>query len=152
MNDKLKRENRIASEWLLYLPDRRKELQQRREDIEGRSPSSSIAQGFGGDGGISDKTGQAASQLSELEHKESWVKLLECIEVALPESRRVFLEVRRESRDGRAWTSRAQQHHAVQMSERCNQEGELMHRNTFYRWWQELVDLVVREAIRKGLL
>ncbi len=165
MNERLKQENRIASEWLLHMPDRRKELQQRREDIEGRSPSSSIAQGFGGDtGSVSDKTGQAASQLSELAYKESWVKLIERIEAGLPEARKVILNVRRECRHGKysnsasqygyAWADRTQYYYSEHMynNDEIKEDDEIVHKSTLYRWWKEMVEIVVRDAIREGLL
>lgn len=152
----LTHEDKIIQEWLLECPRLREQAEARREDILGRSPSTSLASMVDGNTGISDKTGQTGTDLAEMAQIEQVIKLIEDFEKALPPERRVFLELRREYKyhgGQKGYTSRIQYQFARQMAQRTGHEAyySFHHRNTFASWWKDMINALAREALRRGI-
>lgn len=150
---KTKTENEIASDWLLFYPDLRKDyLEQREEIIHSKDKSRVLSQRSrlsnprkkGPESRVEFK---ARCLFDELHQTELWIKLIEKVEQELPERLKVFLNLRRKRRYARGrngWTAAVQ----AELPENMWIES----RNTFTFWWKDIVNYTVRQAIRNNLL
>jgi len=153
-----KQENFVAERWLLYRFEKEKAYQEAREEILELSPSTStvdISSLVPGE--ISDKTGNRGVKLASLGDIEEWLKLLQEFEESLPREKRIYLKLRREYRYHRGrkgWTSAIQYRFSSELQKELGTESDngLRHRKTYYYWWQEIVQELAREALRRGLL
>ncbi len=150
-----KQENRVAEDWLLYRAEKEEEIAAAREDILGRSPSSSVVDMSNVTGSCkTDKTGRQGVLLGELQIREQWLSLVSEYEESLPREKQIFLRLRREYRHykgNRGWTSAIQYKFGEQLDREMGREG-IRHRNTLSTWWREIVQELAREALRRGML
>ena len=150
----IKKDNKIAEEWLLFYSDRRRQYYADMRSILGAGsyPEVSIRCG------VSNPTMAKAIQLTRLMQHEAWLETVEAVEESLSESKRAFLAARREAayackQDGPGrppWIDFVQQRYAEEMKKRC--AGRYyVDDNTIRKWWQDLIQLTVRVAIKKNV-
>lgn len=154
----IKNDNEEAAQWLLYYPIRRRQYYQDRLEVLGATRSSEIRVKTG----PGNQTLQKALKLSALDDVESWLETIELVESVLGEKKLVFLRVRREAsylqerfvRGRPAWVVYTQHHYANEMAKKYQTQPEKfwLSERTLKTWWQEIVDLAVRIALKKGLL
>ncbi len=154
----IKSDNEEASSWLLYYPVRRRQYYQDRLELLGSTPSSEIRVKTG----PGNQTMQKALRMSALDHVEDWLKIIELVENVLGEKKLVFLKVRREAsyiqdrfvRGRPAWVVYTQHHYANEMAKKYQSQPEKfwLSERTLKSWWQEIVELTARLALKKGLL
>lgn len=154
----IKNDNEEAAQWLLYYPGRRRQYYQNRLEVLGSTHSSEIRVKTG----PGNQTMQKALKLSALNDAECWLETIELVESILGEKKLVFLRVRREAayiqdrfeRGRPAWVVYTQHQYADEMAKRYQSQPEKfwISERTLKTWWQEIVDLTVRIALKKGLL
>ena len=110
--------------------------------------------------GVGNPTQQKAVTLTELERQKNWIMTVEAMERTLSEKRRAFLEFRRraegldgkQERPGRpAWSGYVQVRYG-EWHERRYGVAVVPGRKTMDNWINEMIDVTVRIAIRKGCL
>ncbi|PKM83814.1 MAG: hypothetical protein CVU88_01090 [Firmicutes bacterium HGW-Firmicutes-13] len=141
--------------WLLYYHDRKTEYEQKREDILEANPGSSMVDISISRIGRTDKTGDKAVKLADLEHTGKWLEFIEEVGTYLTPEQQVFLRLRREYKhcQGRkGWTSAVQYRFTEEMARRTGSEVWIESRNTFTNWWKTIVNETAREALRRGML
>jgi len=156
----IQKENRIVSDWLLFHPDRKKEHENKREEILQSLPPS-FPKGIAASGSklVSDPTGRRATKLAELEAATGkWIKLIEEVEQRLPRKMKIFLQIRRElryEREPHGWTAALQHRYAEALAEQEGKDEEevwIEDRTTFWRWWNKIIEYTARLAAKRGLL
>ena len=157
----VKAENRIVSDWLLYYPERLKEYQEAQEDVAlypGQALSDDIRAK-----GISDPTVRIVALREKAGKWDArWFEVIAEVERRIPEKQRIFLHIRREARNNHSnyrgrpgWIAYVQCKYPLVMAERTGRDivnYYMNDRQTFFDWWNRLVEYAVRIAIRKGLL
>lgn len=154
----IKKDNEIASDWLLYYPYRRRQYYDDLLDVENSRPVSEVNIKTG----PGNQTMQKAVKMVELSHTERWLQTVELVESVLAEKKLIFLEVRREAAyinnrtvKGRpAWVAYVQRHYAEKMAARYGTTSDKFWTNetTLKEWWQEMVNIVARVALKQGCL
>lgn len=153
----IKKDNEIASEWLLYYPFRRRQYYDDLLDVENARPVSEVNIKTG----PGNQTMQKAVKMVELSHTELWLQAVEIVESVLSEKKLIFLEVRREAaymvktvRGRPAWVIYVQRHYAERMAARYNTTPDKFWTNetTLKEWWKEMVEIVARIALKQGCL
>lgn len=154
----IKLDNEEAAGWLLYYPIRRRQYYQDRLEALGgtRSPEIRVKSGPG------NPTMQKALKLSALDDVGCWLEAIELVESVLGEKKLAFLRVRREAaylqerfvRGRPAWVVYTQHQYADEMAKKYQSQPEKfwISERTLKTWWQEIVDLTVRIALKKDLL
>lgn len=156
--EEAKQENRIVAGWLLYYEERKREYEQMQEQILHGGQHSGVVVA-GAEGEISDSTGNRAVELADrLAEKKAWLDLVEEVEQKLPWKMQVFLRLRRECRHRRgphAWVPYIQHKYAEEVARREKKQIYdvwIANRQTFYVWWQRIVDYAARQAARRNLI
>lgn len=164
------RENRIASDWLLWADEREVDLLERREEILdssssgylnasgitviGKGQKSSLRPGhtwqvpYISTHPSSDTTGSKGSTLAELNKTERWISLVREIEKKLTADQNLLLMLRRDCRHNvgrRGWVSYARDGFALQAKTKVS-------RSTLCERWELIVACTAREACKRGLL
>ena len=171
MDDELREDFGVISDWLLnyedYLADyeyRRAQLAEAREAIIDATPRSSPddpAPGRNSARPVSDPTGRKGIRLAALDDlrtTERWLEWCQEVEAALPWKMQIFLRLRREYRHRRGphgWTAAVQHRYAREIAERlgkARQDVWIESRETFARWWLRIVQYAAIKAAKKGLL
>lgn len=154
----IKRDNEIASDWLLYYPFRRRQYYEDLLDVENSTPVSAEVNVKTGPG---NQTMQKAVKLVELSRTELWLQCVEDVEGIFSEKKLIFLQARREAaymvktvRGRPAWVVYVQRHYAERMAVRYNTTPDKfwVSETTLKEWWREIVEIVARVAIKKGCL
>lgn len=154
-----KSENRTVEDWLLYAEDRAKILRQQRNDM--LTPAGVSCDGMpGAPYYVSNPTANTAIAAASipLDTAEAWVELVRLVEIGLPTHLQVFLELRRQTRHCRGnkgWVAFVQSRFPQEMEKATGKPAKdhfVSHRSTFTDWWNVVLDITVRLAIRKGLL
>lgn len=152
-----KQDNRIAGDWLLYIAEREQETLEKERDILFSSAPiyTSIPKNKHE---VGNPTESKALKLEKLRRSKDWIKLIRAVEENLSIKQKIFLELRRKYRDRRGphgWAVSVQWEYAQEMARRTGKKPKhfwIKHQNTFTGWWNRIVDITVREAIRRGLL
>jgi hypothetical protein len=171
MDDELREDFGIISDWLLnyedYLADyeyRRAQLAEARETIIDATPRPSPddpAPGRNSVRPVSDPPGRKGIRLAALDDlrtTERWLEWCQEVEAALPWKMQIFLRLRREYRHRRGphgWTAAVQHRYAREIAERlgkARQDVWIESRETFARWWLRIVQYAAIKAAKKGLL
>lgn len=154
-----RREHHILAGWLLFYHERKKELEEKRQVLLGSlTPGSIVKAQNGHNKKITDPVASVGMKLAELQKEEQWLKLVEDIEKSLPLKRLTFLLLRREYRYNRGrkgWTVHVQRRFAAEMAKRTGQSEEdawLSSRETFWRWWNDILLFGIGMAKGRGLL
>lgn len=154
----IKKDNKLAEEWLLFYPERRRQYYTDMKSILGATQSLEVSSRCG----IGNPTMAKGVQLTRLMHHEAWLETVEVVQESLSESKQLFLELRRESAyfqdNGNAgrppWVEYVQRRYAEEIAVQLG--GKLtpsyVHENTIKRWWRELVNLTVNVAFKKKCL
>ncbi len=152
----IKADNKMAEEWLLLYPARLKQFYQDRKDI---LYSAQVQKVEVSNSRMSDFVVNKAVRLAKLENVERWLKIIELVEETLSEEKKIFLECRRETAfspagkgPGRpAWVVYVQKQYAERMAEKYNTAVEKfwVSETTIKNWWNEVVNLTARVAIKK---
>ena len=159
LDQEIKAENQLVSDWLLFCPDRKTELLLIRENIL-HSSSLPDRNGRCKSNAISDITANKGIKLGDLE-MQKWVELIEEIELDLTWQKKIFLRLRREYRyeqrgyGGKGWVYHVQYKYAEEMAEKTGkgiEECWIDDRGTFWRWWNRIVNNTARMAGKRGLL
>ena len=171
MDDELREDFGIISDWLLnyedYLADyeyRRAQLAEARETIIDATPRLSPddpASGRNSVRPVSDPTGRKGIRLAALDDlrtTERWLEWCQEVEAALPWKMQIFLRLRREYRHRRGphgWTAAVQHRYAQEIAERLGKRVEdvwIEDRNTFTGWWNRILQFGAIRAAKLGLL
>jgi len=171
MDDELREDFGIISDWLLnyedYLADyeyRRAQLAEAREAVIDATPRPSPddpAPGRNSVRPVSDSTGRKGIRLATLDDlrtTERWLEWCQEVEVALPWKMQIFLRLRREYRHRRGphgWTAAVQHRYAQEIAERLGKRVEdvwIEDRNTFTGWWNRILQFGAIKAAKQGLL
>lgn len=162
----IKAENEKASQWLLDYPQRKNTYIEAIENMQEFSALSATEYtGMPGGG----KVGHPAEskgmvlvdfglQKSELKKQLQWILAVEDTEKTLSEKRLVFLELRRRASHlelnqvGRpAWTAYVQTKYA-DWHYRKYGRASVPSKQAMISWWNDMVDVTARIAIRRGCL
>jgi len=171
MDDELREDFGIISDWLLnyedYLVDyeyRRAQLAEARETVIDATPRPSPddpASGRNSVRTVSDPTGRKGimlATLDDLRATERWLEWCQEVEAALPWKMQIFLRLRREYRHRRGphgWTAAVQHRYAQEIAERLGKRVEdvwIEDRNTFTGWWNRILQFGAIRAAKPGLL
>ena len=154
----IKKDNEIASDWLLYYPYRKRQYYDDLLDVENARPVSEVSVRTG----PGNQTMQKAVKMVELSHTELWLQTVEALESVLSEKKQIFLEVRREAayisnktvRGRPAWVIYVQRHYAERMAARYKTTPDKFwtHEQSLKAWWKEMVETTARIAIKQGCL
>lgn len=154
--DEINEDNKVVGDWLLHFHARKAEYEQQREEILGSS-SQKITQIPIKSSTTSDSTLSKAEKLLKLVYMEQWITLIDEIERDLPWKRRIFLEIRREYRHAggrKGWTTATQWKFAYEVAKRLQKDPTqtwVESRNTFTRWWNEIVTDTAHLAAKRNL-
>ena len=153
----LKSENKIASGWLLNYHER---LQAFKSSMASFSElGATIYTGMPNSSSVGNPTENKGITLAQLEETKVWLMTIEDTERCLSEKKRTYLDIRRRSAEievqqeiGRpGWVDYVQVRYAEWHRRRYGGEY-LPSRRQMFRWWNEIVDIAVRIAIRRGVL
>jgi hypothetical protein len=153
----IKKQNQTASEWLLYYHQKRQSYFLMLNNFSELAATQYTGMPHGS--GISNPTAQKAVDLSRLKEYELWIMTIEDVERILSPKKKVFLEVRRQAEmikhdgdNGRPnWAGYVQVNYAEKIS-RIYGYDHVPSERTMRSWWNEMADLVVRIAIKRGCL
>lgn len=152
-----RRDNEIASDWLLYYEDRKRSHFDAIENAV-YSPRLSLTDPrTARTNAISDPTAIAGMALMG-SNASRWLALIKEVEERLPWKMQVFLRLRRDHRHARGnqgWVAPVQWGYAEAVAERTGKQLEdvwIESRTTFNTWWRLIVDYTVRLAAKRGLL
>jgi hypothetical protein len=175
LEQEVSRDNRIASDWLLWVDEREVDLQEQRDNILFASscalnPAGITVIGKGQRAGLghwqapyikshpsSDTTGSKGTQLAALQGAE-WIALIREVEQRLPWKMAVFLRLRRDCRHNvgrRGWIAYVQYNYAHQLAKKLKKKPEetwVESRFTFGQWWSRIIAYTVILASKRGLL
>lgn len=150
-----KKQDRIAAEWLLNYHDRRRAYIDAQESYT--ALSATVNTGMPHGSGTSNPTEQRALSLAELERQKMWIMTVEDTESVFGDKKKTFLDLRRQAaliesgEVGRpGWVDYVQAKYA-DWHERQYGKACVPAKITLYRWWDEIVEVAVRIAIKRGL-
>ena len=150
-----KKQDRIAAEWLLNYHDRRRAYIDAQESYT--ALSATVNTGMPHGSGTSNPTEQRALSLAELERQKLWIMTVEDTESVFGEKKRTCLDLRRKAalqdtgEVGRpGWGDYVQAKYADWHENRYG-KADVPAKITLYRWWDEIVEVAVRIAIKRGL-
>lgn len=153
----IERENKLASDWLLYYHQRRQEY------FEAKANFSELAAtaytGMPHDSNVGNPTLKKGLQLGKIKEDELWIMTIEDVERILSPKKLIFLEVRRRAEEikhdgdnGRPdWVGYTQCAYSEKIANHYGYEHVPSER-TMRTWWRSMADIVVRVAIRRGCL
>ena len=152
-----KQQDKIAAEWLLHYHERKKQYQIQQE--EHTVLSAANYNGLPRGNGIGRPTENKGLILAELEETHAWLQTIEDAESTLSEKKQAFLDIRRRAEQlefvrevGRpGWVDYVQVQYA-DWHERNYGTEYLPSKKTLHLWWNEIIDVTVRIAIRRGCL
>lgn len=157
LEQEARRDNEIASDWLLHYEDHKRRYY---DEIEGAVYGSGLSLAdprTAPTNAISDPTARVGMALMGSTTGQ-WLALIAEVEQRLPWKMQVFLRLRREHRHARGnqgWVAAVQWGYAAAVADKFDKELEdvwIESRNTFNVWWQRIVDYTVRLAAKRGLL
>ena len=142
----IKKDNKLAEEWLLFYKERRRQYYIDRQSIAGVTQYSEVSSRCG----ISNPTMAKGVQLTRLMQHEAWLETVEVVEESLSDSKKLFLALRREAAyfqdNGNAgrppWVEYVQQRFAAEIDHH-------VYEDTIKKWWRDLVNLTVIVAHKK---
>lgn len=155
--DALKKDSRLAEEWLLFYVERLRLYKIERQDIIDATCCAEI----GSRCGVGNQTMAKGIQLTQLEQYKAWLDTIQIVEKTLSEQKKLFLTLRREAvylqENGNAgrppWVEYVQQRFAAAVDQQvCGVQQRSIHRDTFIRWWQDLIQFTVFVALKKKCL
>lgn len=146
----IKNDNRVVSGWLLHYHERKRDYEQRREDILNSSPQ---PQHVPGRAFTSDTTGRKGEKLADLEAGR-WLALVEEVSRRLPWKMQILLRLKQRYRIGVRgrpvrWLI------ALELSEEVSRRLKKDYSvgpDTIDDWWGRVVEYAARVAGKKGLL
>jgi hypothetical protein len=153
----IEKENEQAADWLLNFNTYKKQYI---EALEAANDSAaSIDNGMPSPTSVGRPTEQKAITFVELERRRQWLMTIENTEQILSEKRRVFLSLRRQAESigfeavqGRpGWVDFVQVQYAKWHELRYH-KYYLPGRKTLFDWWNSIVNITARIAIRRGCL
>ena len=151
-----KRQDRIAAEWLLNYHDRRRAYIDAQESYTALSATAITGMPHGS--GTSNPTEQRALSLAELERQKMWIMTVEDTEAIFGEKKKAFIEMRRFAENintgevGRpGWVDYVQARYA-DWHERQYGKAFVPSKKTMQNWWNDIIEVAVRVAIRRGIL
>ena len=152
-----KKQDKIAAEWLLDYHVRKKQHEQQQKNYSVLSSTTYNGMPHGTD--IGRPTENKGIGLAELDEKQLWILTIEDTESTLSKKKQVFIEFRRRAEQlefikevGRpGWVDYVQVKYA-EWHEREYGKAYLPSKNTLHSWWNEIIDVAVRIAIRRGCL
>jgi len=167
LDEEKARDNRIVAGWLLHYHERKREYEQKREEILHSLPPALPDTPSGSRNQIGDPTGRKGQKLADLRETEEWLALVEEVERRLPWKLRLVLQFRREAtaRRGRigtgryrgrpAWIPYVQHKYCEAVAKRAKKQQEdvwIESPSVFSEWWGRILDYAARLAAKKGLL
>ena len=146
-----------AEEWLLHYQSRKSQYY---SDLNYVTESSGMPEVFVkmGPGNI---VMQKVVSLADLEHAEKWLLVIEGVQDTLGPKKRLFLDLRRKAaglnktvRGQVVWRTYVQSHYAEIMAKEHGTTKDIfwLHDNTIGKWWNEIVEMVMYVALKKGCL
>lgn len=155
----IKKQNQIASEWMLYYHQRCQVHTQIQEDILALTASKCTGMPHGS--GLSDQTAQKVIDLDRLKNEELWLRTVLDVEKIVGPQKKIFIEVRRRAEESKSdgiaavgrpgWVSYTQATYADKVYRMYGYE-QVPSERTMITWWNQIVELAVRVAIKRGCL
>lgn len=138
---------RTVEHWLLWCHEEEQKLADMREEVlDGVFPGSIIKTVCVPSTGVSNPTALHGEALGDLQEREQWLRCVKEVESSLPAKLRTFLRLKRDYRYVmKSWTKRVQQRFEAEL-------GYAGTRQTYWNWWQSIVDYTMRVAMRQNLL
>jgi hypothetical protein len=152
----IKDENKIVSDWLLRYPER---VEQYKEMLSGfQILGATQYDGMPHSSSVGNPTASKGMKLSDIERQKDWIMVVEMTEQVLSEKKKMFLMFRRQVvnhmyiNGGRpSWTGNVQCKYAEWHNRKYG--GNFAPSIQVMKdWWNEIIDVAVRIAIRKGCL
>lgn len=156
LQNKIKLEDKIVSDWLLFYSDRLKDHNEKRNDTLFATPSP--ADGMPKGTSTGDPTANKGTTLAEMEEEEEWLHVVEEVRDKIHPKLQIFLRLRQECRNSKGrngWVAYVQWHYAEEVAKMIGKDPRdtwIESRNTFTRWWENLVKMTARMAAKEGLL
>jgi hypothetical protein len=153
----IEKQNEIAAGWLLNYHKRRETYFKMLNDFSELAATQYTGMPHGSSTG--NPTSTKAIDLSRLKNDELWIMTIEDTERILSPKKTVFLEVRRQAEDikhdgdvGRPnWAGYTQVNYAEKLNRLYNYH-HIPGDRTMRSWWESMVNIVVRIAIKRGCL
>jgi len=150
-------ENRIVAGWLLYYYQRKKELDEAKDNILNSSPPTIKEVVISKTLQTGDPTGDKAAQLLEfIQETEKWLALVAEVEQRLPWRMQIVLILRQEAvYSSHRWVPYTQRRYAEEVAKKTGKDESETYINrteTFYEWWQRIIEYTARLACKRGLL
>ncbi|GMB01059.1 hypothetical protein [Pelosinus sp. IPA-1] len=150
-----KRQDKISADWLLNCQEYRNQYLVEQESYSELSATTYSGMPHGS--GIGKPAENKAITLTDLEIKRLWIITIENAESTLSNKKKAFLEFRRRAEIienakevGRpGWVDYVQVRYA-DWHEKEYGKTCLLSKNTLHSWWNDIVDVTVRIAIKKG--
>lgn len=151
-------QNKIAQKWLLEYPERKQAYMEQRSEFTVLSAARMTGLPTGTD--ISMPTQNKVMALDRLEESRLWLQVVEDTEKVLGEKKLALLDARRwveEQRRGNAevgrpgWVEGTGARYADWHMRRYDSYYEPT-RKTLFIWWDEIINIAVRIAIKRGCL
>lgn len=173
LEKEVSRDNRIASDWLLWVDEREVDMLNHRQDILHAAPGGIDAGkitvvGKGQRAGVghwqvpyisshpaSDSTGSRGTTLADLQNCEQWIALIREVEQRLPQKMQIVLMLRRECRHNvgkRGWLSYVQYNYLGWARKNKKTEDMTISPDTIKAWWQKIISWTAIRAAKNGLL
>jgi hypothetical protein len=146
----VKEDKRQVAGWLLYYYERRKEYEQRRQDIIHSTSRPEGPQGTS----VSDTTGRKGQKLGDLKNTSDWLALVEEVEKRLPWKMQIILRLKRKYKRGvrgrpTNWLV------ALEYSEEISRIRKFDYAvgpDMVRKWWYQIIEYAARLSAKRGLL
>ena len=158
LSEEKARDNRIVSGWLLNYHERKKQYEQKREEILHSSTNSTYRETPGRTTAITDTTARKGQELARLKNTEQWLDLVEELERRLPRKMKIILRLRREcklsSRKRGYWIFYVQRKYVEEIAAatRRKEEDVWIGEHAIQKWWERILEYAARLAGKRGLL
>jgi hypothetical protein len=156
MNVNIKEENKVVSSWLLNYHERLNTYKEKCSQFA--TLGATQYDGMPHGSSVGNPTQSKGMTLANLETDKDWLLVVEATESTLSEKKRMFLNFRRQmvnnqySNGGRpGWMDNVQYKYAEWHNRRYGCD-HIPNKRTMLDWWNEIVEVGVRIAIRKNIL
>lgn len=151
-------QNKVAAKWLLEYPERRQQYIDRMSEFSTQSAIRYTAMPTGTD--VGRPCENMVISLAEMEEQRLWIMTIEDTMRTLGEKKLAFLDARRwvdkQQREveqpsaGRpGWVDPTLVRYSDWFARRYGR-ASYPNRNTMFKWWDEIINIVVRIAIARG--
>lgn len=143
--------NDLAADWLLHVNSRRRQYFQQQSEFAVLSVAVSDGQPSAHNPGK--PTERKGLQLADIENAKQWIITIELVEGMLSPKKRLFLDIRRAAEAQKYDRDNGRPDWVPYVSVKLQEKtGIEISDRTMRSWWQGIVELTVRVAIKRGCL